>query len=131
MNLRVLTATAGLLGGLCWLVRWVADLVSGDPSWGPAAYVAGLVLLGLALAGVGAGLVSSSATWLRVIVAVALPALVWSVHTVLRGEDGSVALDGAVGLVATVLGVAGIARERTHRDATPPPRGRHSGSHAR
>ena len=128
MDLRSLAATAGLLGGLCWVARWVADLVSGEPAWGPAAYVAGLVLLGLALAGVGAGLVSSSAAWLRVIVAVAFPALVWSVYSVVRGESGSLALDGVLGVVAVVLCAAGmvLARRRT-RAARP----RRAGSHSR
>jgi hypothetical protein len=128
MDLRSLAATAGLLGGLCWVARWVADLASGEPAWGPAAYVAGLVLLGLALAGVGAGLVSSSATWLRVIVAIALPALVWSVYSVVRGESGSLALDGVLGVVAVVLCAAEmvLARRRT-RAARP----RRAGSHSR
>lgn len=128
MNLRVLASAAGLLGGLCWVARWVADLVSGDPAWGPAAYVAGLVLLGLALAGVGAGLVSSSAAWLRVIVAVAFPALVWSVYAVVRGEDGWVTLDGLLGVVAVVLGAIGYAAARRQARAARP---RRAGSHSR
>lgn len=128
MDLRVPAATAGLLGGLCWVARWVADLVSGDPSWGPAAYVAGLVLLGLALAGVGAGLVSSSATWLRVIVAIAFPALVWSVYSVVRGEDAWVALDGLVGVVAIVLSAVGVVLARRRARAARP---RRAGSHSR
>ena len=128
MDLRVIAATAGLLGGLCWVARWVADLASGDPAWGPAAYVAGLVLLGLALAGVGAGLVSSSATWLRVIVAVAFPALVWSVYAVVRGEDEWVTLDGLLGVVAVALGAVGHAAARRRAHAARP---RRAGHHAR
>ena len=129
MNLRVLAAGAALLGGLCWVARWVVELDSGDPDWGSRAHVAGLVLLGVALAGVGAGLVSSSAAWLRVIVAVAFPALVWSVWSVVRGEGGSIALDGVVGAVAALMGAVGlvVARRRARRER----RRRRSGSHAR
>lgn len=118
MNLRALAASSGLLGGLCWVVRWVADL-------GGVTYVAGLVLLGLALAGVGAGLVSSSATWLRIIVAVAFPALVWSVYAVVRGEDEWVALDGVIGVVATALSVVGLVLARRQSRAAHGHRGGH------
>ncbi|GAA1476800.1 hypothetical protein GCM10009623_12460 [Nocardioides aestuarii] len=98
MSLRVLAAAVGVLGGGCWIARWAA----GDPTWGDATHWAGLVLLAVALAVVGAGLVSRSALWLRVIVAIAFPALVWSVYAVVRGSGDAFALDGVVGAVAVV-----------------------------
>ena len=140
MSLRVLAAAVGVLGGGCWIARWAA----GDPAWGGAAHWAGLVLLALALAVVGAGLVSRSALWLRVIVAVAFPALVWSVYTVVRGSGDGVGLDGVVGAVAVawsvvVLGLALRSRGGGADDAATPvtapkpprPIKRKPGSHAR
>ncbi len=129
MSLRVLAASAGLLGGLCWATRWVAELAAGaDPGWGEQAHLAGLVLLGLGLAGAGAGLVGSSAAWLRLIVGVALPVLVWSVWSVVRGESGSLALDGVTGVVATLAGAAALVKAR--RAGTAARRSRH-GTHVR
>lgn len=138
MSLRVLAAVVGVLGGGCWVARWAA----GDPVWGGAAHWAGLVLLALALAVVGAGLVSRSALWLRVIVAVAFPALVWSVYTVVRGSGDAVGLDGVVGAVAVAWSVVvlGLALRSRGGDegggspspSTPPkPVKRKPGSHAR
>lgn len=119
MSLRVLAASAGLLGGLCWVSRWVAELADGaDPGWGEQAYLAGLVLLGLGLAGAGAGLVSSSAGWLRLIVAVALPVLVGSVWSVVRGESGSTAL-GVIGVLATLAGGGGPGEGTPRRRGGP------------
>jgi hypothetical protein len=136
MSLRVVAAVGGVLGGGCWVARWVA----GDPAWGDAAHWAGLGLLALALAVVGAGLVSRSALWLRVIVAVAFPVLVWSVYTVVRGSGDGVGLDGALGAVAMLwsLVVLGLTlRGRSGRPADVPaavpdkPARRKPGSHAR
>ncbi len=107
MSLRVLAAAVGVLGGGCWVARWAA----GDPAWGDGAHWAGLVLLAVALAVVGAGLVSRSALWLRVIVAIAFPALVWSVYAVVRGSGDAIALDGVVGAVAVVWSLeSGVSR---------------------
>lgn len=128
MNLRALAAIAGLLGALCWVARWVVTAASDEPTWSTPAYVAGLALLGVALAGVGAGLVSSSAPWLRVLVAVAFPALVWSVYSVVKGEGTAVTLDGVIGAVAVVLAIIGVVLERRRAKAA---RGRRAGSHAR
>lgn len=136
MSLRVLAAVVGVLGGGCWVARWVA----GDPTWGTGAAWAGLGLLALALAVVGAGLVSRSAVWLRLIVAVALPALVWSVYSVVHGDGEAVALDGALGAVAVLWGLvvlvlSGRSRgpaDRTGPEPRPvPPTRRKPGSHAR
>jgi hypothetical protein len=131
MSLRVLAAVGGVLGGGCWVARWIA----GDPGWGEAAHWAGLVLLAVALAVVGAGLVSRSALWLRAIVAVAFPLLVWSVYTVVRGSGDGIGLDGVVGAVALVwsLVVLGLALRRRHGSSPQPAKAerRKPGSHAR
>jgi hypothetical protein len=125
-DVRALGPVAGLLGGLCWVARWVADLTGTAADWADAASWVGLGLLAVALAVVGAGLVSRSALWLRLIVAVAFPLLVWSIYSVVRGEGSTVALDGAIGLLAVVLSLVYAVVGR--RGATPaaPRRGSHA-----
>lgn len=122
MMTRVLAATAGVLGGTCWVARWLVGETAG---WAEGAQLGGFVLLGLALAGAGAALVSSGAIMLRLLVAVALPLLVWSVYAVVKGDDDGVLLDGVVGAVAVLGSLAGlvVARRRGRQV-------RHHGSHS-
>jgi len=61
----------GVLGGLCWVARWLI----GDGTVGDALQWAGLVLLFVGLFGLGTSLVNKGAVWLQVIVGVALPLL--------------------------------------------------------
>ena len=129
MNLRALAVLAGLLGGACWAVRWILDLAGNDPSWGETAHWAGLGLLGLALAGVGAGLVSRGAVWLRVLVAIAFPLLVWSVYSTIRGTGDDVRLDGLLGVVAILGSAVPLVRSRGERPVDERPR-RRQGSHS-
>lgn len=129
MSLRVLALVAGLLGGACWVARWGADLAGNAPTWSEQVYWVGLGLLGLALACAGGGLVSRSAIWLRLIVAAALPLLVWSVYAVVKGDEEAIMLDGVLGAVAIVgsLGLYAL----TGRDAAAAESKRRPGSHAR
>ncbi|QZY28744.1 hypothetical protein [Nocardioides coralli] len=120
MNLRVLASSAAVVGGLCWLVRWVVDLTAGDPGWGGVAHWVGLGLLAVAVAVVGAGLVSRSALWLWVIVALAAPLLAWSVYAVVRGDGEGTTLDGVLGIVALLAGAAGLVRGRGERESEAP-----------
>ena len=130
--LTLVARIAGLLGGLLWVVRFVADL--------DALHWPGLVLLAVAGAGAGAGLVSSSATWLQIIVAVALPVLAWSVLEVLHDAGDPAALDAIAGGAVVLVCLVGLvgsrrggeppetAQGRTpHKPGKP---GRHSGSHS-
>jgi hypothetical protein len=130
MSLRVFALVTGLLGGGCWVARWGADLAGSAPTWSDSVYWAGLGLLGLALACAGSALVSRSALWLRLIVAVALPLLVWSVYAVVKGDDDALMLDGVLGAVAIVGSLALYATSGRHVDGSEPPR-RAPGSHAR
>lgn len=107
MPLTLLARVAGVLGGLCLLVRAAAGA---DALRWP-----GLVLLGLALAGLGAGLVSRSAAWLQAIVAVAFPVLVWSVVEVVGGEGDGRVVDAVAGVVVAVVCVAALLRSRQAR----------------
>lgn len=91
---------------------WLVDRVGGYPGWGGAVEVLGLLLLAAALAVVGAGLVRSSTTWLRALVAVAFPLLAWSVQTVLRSLGDAVTLDALVGAAAVGLATRTLLRLR-------------------
>lgn len=129
MDVRALGSVAGVLGGLCWVVPWVAEVGGSTPGWSGALHWAGLGLLAASLAVVGAGLVSSSAPWLRVLVGVAVPLLVWSLYSVLRGGAGALVLDGMIGVLAVGLGAVALATGR--RTATSAARhGVDQGSHA-
>ena len=128
MDVRALGPVAGLFGGLCWVVRWLADAAGTTGGWSDSLHWAGLGLLLVALAVVGASLVSTSALWLRLIVAAALPLLVWSIFSVVRGGGDAIVLEGAIGLLAVVIstGLVVVAR----RAATPAVGGGRHGSHA-
>ncbi len=139
MNLPTTARVAGLLGGLLWIVRVVLDR-AGLSSELDALHWSGLVLLAVALAAVGAGLVSKSATWLRIVVAVAVPLLVWSVVEVVRPVGDALAFDGVLGAIVVLAALGSLLRRRPRKDApgTPRPsraaraaRGRATGSHAR
>lgn len=104
--MRAVAAVAGLLGGLCWVgALWVDVLAP-----------VGAVLLAIAVLGAGAGLVSRSAVWLRVIVAVCFLALVGSVLQVLRDSLDPEAVLAAAGVVAVVVAVVALTRWRPASD---------------
>ena len=114
MPLPLVSRVAGVVGGLAWVLRQVGGV---DALRWP-----GLVLLAVALAGAGAALVSSSAGWLRVIVAVAFPLLVWSVVEVLHESGDDALIDAVVGGVVALLCAVALARPGGTR--------RHAGAHA-
>ena len=131
MNLRTVTTVtmgAGVLGGLCWLLRLVLDLAGTDDGglvdvleW------AGFVLVAIALAALGAGLVGKSELWLRAIVAVAFPLLVWSVLEVLRQAGNPAVVDGILGAVVLAI----CAHRLTQGGGGPQAERRPHGAHAR
>jgi ammonia channel protein AmtB len=123
MNRRTVVLLAALVGGLSWVGRWLAGGTGVLPDlleW------VGLVLLAVAVAGLGAGLVSSSALWLQGIVGVAFPLLVWSVIEVLSDSSDGVAVHGVAGVLAILAAV--LAWRRQAPDPAPP---RRAGAHAR
>lgn len=119
MDLRLIARWAGLVGGLLWVLRWVLDLAGTSGGALDALHWAGVVLLALALAGTGAALVSTSAPWLRAIVAVAYPVLVWSVLEVLHPAASPESVDGAFGLVVVVLFGVMLVRSRPEEKPAP------------
>lgn len=118
MNLRSLTHIAGVLGGLFWIVRLVLDAAGVADGALDALYWSGLVLVAVALAGAGVGLVSKSAWWLRVIVGVAFPVLVWSVLEVVRNGGDALIVDAVVGFAVLVVSVIGLRRAPRKARAT-------------
>lgn len=124
MDLRLTARLAGLLGGTCWLV--LVGLGGREPMAGiDLLGWAGVVLLTFALAVLGAGLVSSSAIWLRVIVAVAFPLLVASVLELMQQSFGRSVVEGSAGVVAVVMAGVGLTRSWRARGPAPTP-----GAHA-
>lgn len=98
--MRAVAAMAGLLGGLCWVgALWVDVLAP-----------VGAVLLAVGVLGAGAGLVSRSAIWLRLVVAVCFLALVGSVLEVLRDNVEQDAVLVAAGVVALIAGTVALSR---------------------
>ena len=93
-------AVAGVLGGLCWVGAW----------WVGALAPVGAVLLAVAALGAGAGLVSRSTQWLRILVAVCFLALVGSVVEVLRENGDDQVVLAVVGVLAAIVGAAVLAR---------------------
>jgi hypothetical protein len=129
MDLTHLARLAGLLGGLCWLVRLLLDLAGhGTGGLADLLHWVGLLLVAVALVGMGAALVSTSGTWLRAVVGVAFPLLVWSVLEVLHEAGNPRVIDGVVGLAVAVASGVALTRDRPKKE---PPRRRSTGAHAR
>jgi hypothetical protein len=129
---RTAAALAGLSGGLAWIVAFVLDKTD-HPGLGGAVAAFGLVLLAVAAVAAGASLVSRSATWLRVVVAICFALLVWSVLQVLAGGLGDRLVQAAAGLAAVAVAVVVLSRRQpTVRESVGHSTGRRTrGSHAR
>jgi len=118
MNLRTSSCLAGIAGGLVWVGRAVLDEDRAIVYW-----VGGALLL-VWLAGVGASLVKKGTWWLRLIVAVALPLLAWSIYAAVRPTmDDTVLVDAVVGGLAVGVSVLVL--------VTTPRRSHSHGTHAR
>lgn len=138
--MRVPAAVAGSLGGLCWLAAYVAHRIDAGRGLVDGVTWAGVALLTISVLAAGASLVSSSATWLRIIVAVCFAALVGSVLEVIRQGGDALLVDAVFGgtvLLVSILALARGGRDRagepireSARRADPPAR-RSRGSHAR
>jgi len=122
---RTLVRIAGVVGGLCWLGQAAVNKYDAAEAAVNALYWGGGALILVALVGIGAGLVTGAA-WLRLVVGLCFPLLVWSILEVLHAETSDSVVDGGFGLglalicAAALLG--GVAKE------DEPARG---GSHAK
>jgi uncharacterized membrane protein YccC len=129
MSLRSLAMVCGVVGGVSWLSRLVLEQAdAGGEGLLDGLYWAGLALLGIALFGFGAGLVSRSAHWLQAIVGIALALLIWSVVEVFHDAGNPTVIDGVVGGVIAVLAIATLSRRS---DGHQNPARRAHGAHAR
>jgi hypothetical protein len=118
MDLRRTAQAAGLVGGIAWLVTY---FLPDDPrtTVGTMLLWVGLVLLTVALFGLGMLLVKSDVLPLRVFVALALPTLVWGVFALVRESvSGQTLLDAAFGAVVGLISGLQLARHGSSTRAT-------------
>jgi hypothetical protein len=134
-HFRLVTATtlvrlAGIVGGLCWVVRAVLDTGNGSAGAIDALHYGGLALLAIALLGIGAGLASGLVA-LRVVVAICLLVLAWAVVSFLHTQYSDRVVDGVLGGLMVVYCAAGLLARRSHEHGDEPPAPRRPrGSHA-
>lgn len=122
--MRTIACVAGILGGVCWLVRLFVDDGAGDGLW-----YAGVVLLAVATLIAGLRLVPRSPVWLQAIVAVGSLGLAGSVLATIRAEGDAEIVDAVAGAVALVVSAVMFVRgrDRGGRERQP----RHHGTHMR
>ncbi|WP_435746381.1 hypothetical protein [Nocardioides sp. SYSU DS0663] len=121
--LLLLARVTGLLGGLAWIVRWfLGDGAAADP-----AHWTGSALIAVSLAAYGGGLVRVA--WLRVVVGLALPVLVWSVLVVLRDGPDAALVDALVGVGMVLVAVLGWVRQGRRSRARSQTRSQHRSQH--
>lgn len=116
--MRALACITGVLGGACWIASAFLSGSSGDYT-----FLGGCALLSVAALLVGFLIAGGSLLWLRVVVGVGCVALAWSVVAAVRAELDTGLVDGVLGGLALLLGVAALART--------PRRERPVGAHAR
>jgi hypothetical protein len=118
--MRALACAAALLGGACWVVRYVTDL--------EVLYWAGLVLLGIAALLAGLAAVPKAPSWLQAIVGIGSVGLFWSVTMTLHTAASDAVVDLVIGVLAILVFGYVAVRLRT---AEKPVKGRRVGTHAR
>jgi hypothetical protein len=127
MSTRTLVRIAGVLGGLCWVGQAVVNDYDAASAAANALYWGGAALILVALVGLGAGLVSGAA-WLRLIVGLCFPLLVWSILEILRAEASDDIVNGGLGLALALVCAAALLGGDGSSDDQPAPRG---GTHSK
>jgi len=139
MDPRRIASVAALVGGVCWLVRvaliWAGGGENTDGGLVGVMFLLGLVGLVVALAAAGYTLVETAPVWLRAVVVVATPLLVFMVWQMIDQAILAVYTSGGwlrgelnvllAALVALALGGWGLRRHRaaaSARAASAPPR---------
>jgi hypothetical protein len=118
LELRRSAQVAGLMGGIAWLVTY---FLPDDPrtTLGTLLLWAGLLLLSVALFGLGMLLVKSDVLPLRVFVALALPTLVWGVFALVRDSASDQTLvDAVFGAVVGLISGLQLVRHDSNARAT-------------
>jgi hypothetical protein len=116
---------AGVLGGLCWVAQVAVNDYDAASAAANALYWGGAALILIALVGLGAGLVSA-ATWLRLIVGLCVPLLVWSILEVLHAETSDDIVDGGLGLALALICSAALLGGVPKDDEAAPRGGTHA-----
>jgi hypothetical protein len=104
---RTLVRVAGVLGGLCWLGQAAVNKYDAAEVAVNALYWGGGALILVALVGLGMGLVSG-ARWLRVLVGLCVPLLIWSILEILHAETSDNIVDGGFGLGLALICAAAL-----------------------
>jgi hypothetical protein len=125
---RTLIRIAGVVGGLCWLGQAAVNQYDAASAAVNALYWGGAALILVALVGLGAGLVSG-ARWLRLIVGLCVPLLVWSILEILHAETSDNIVDWGFGLALALFCAASLLGGVPKEDDLPS-RGR-GGSHSK
>jgi hypothetical protein len=107
MSYKTLSRVAGVVGGLCWLAQAAVNDYAAAENAVNALYWGGGVLILVALVGMGAGLVSG-APWLRLVVGLCFPLLVWSILSILHAEAPDSVVDGGFGLALALICAASL-----------------------
>ena len=118
---------SGVLGGLFWLGQAAVSGYDAAQAAVNALYWGGAVLILVALVGLGAGLVSG-APWLRLVVGLCVPLLVWSILSILHAEVSDAVVDGGFGLALALFCTASLLGGSKEDQARAPAR---RGSHAK
>ena len=135
MSHRTLIRIAGVVGGLCWLGQAAVNKYDAAEAAVNALYWGGGALILVALVGLGAGLVSG-ARWLRLIVGLCVPLLIWSILEILHAEISDSLVDGGFGLALALYCTAALLGGVAKDDEAPPRGstrrgGSHGGAHAK
>lgn len=125
MSHKTLVRIAGVVGGLCWLGQATVNKYDAAAAAVNALYWGGGALILVALVGLGMGLVSG-ARWLRVVVGLCVPLLIWSIVEVLHAETSDNIVDGGLGLSLALICSAKLLGGATSDDAVAPRGGAHS-----
>ena len=121
---RTAAALSGVLGGLCWIARYVLstlDVIDPDGSVGVALKWAGATWLLIALAGAGISLVRRAPVWLRVVLGVAVPMLALVFLSLAYGAMDDLLAEALFGTV--ILAGSLLVMRRTPRQPAESPEG--------
>jgi hypothetical protein len=127
MSTKTLVRIAGVLGGLSWIGQVAVNDYDAASDAANALYWGGAALILVALVGLGAGLVSG-ASWLRLIVGLCVPLLVWSILEILHAETSDDIVDGGLGLALALICAAALLGGDGSSDDEPATRG---GTHSK
>lgn len=121
---RTAAALSGVLGGLCWIARYVLstlDVIDPDGSVGVALKWVGATWLLIALAGAGISLVRRAPVWLKVVLGVAVPMLALVFLSLAYGAMSDLLAEALFGTV--ILAGSLLVMRRTPRQPAESPEG--------